>query len=218
MSEEHILVETLSKLSLELKNESIIDKLHKTICSIENENVVLLKDKKVLQWIYEDFSFLSLEKKKEKEMEDKWGQNTLRIKRPDLKLDKQWTNKFGEHLVQEFYQLKNFDINKPMKKENLEPDWETDKEMIEVKTGTYYTTGTAHEKIPGVPFKYSKVPYLYGKSLKIIVIGGAENFCREKGGILEGKYQCENKLKFLKFYKDMGFEFIAFSELLKTLL
>ena len=51
-------------------------------------------------------------------------------------------------------------------------DLETFKEMIEVKTGSYFTTGTAGEKVPGVPWKYSEVPDLYGKPLLIILIGG----------------------------------------------
>jgi hypothetical protein len=58
---------------------------------------------------------------------------------------------------------------------------------MEVKCGTYYTNGTAHEKILGCPFKYADIPILYSKPLKIVCIGGAEKICREQYGNLSGE-------------------------------
>ena len=62
-----------------------------------------------------------------------WDKNTLKLIRPDLKLDKQWTNRFGEYLCQEIYTLMGKDVYKPMKKEHYQPDCEIDTNIIEVK-------------------------------------------------------------------------------------
>ena len=95
-----------------------------------------------------------------KVLEDKWGQNILKKRRPDLKLDKQWTNKFGEHLCEEICIIKGKEYNKPINKNHYEPDLEIDEYIIEAKTQTFYTEGTAGEKILGCPFKYAEVPCL----------------------------------------------------------
>ncbi len=55
-------------------------------------NVTLLKNKEVIMWIFGDLTYLP---KQDKLLEDAWGQRMLKTRRPDLNLDKQWTNKFG---------------------------------------------------------------------------------------------------------------------------
>ena len=150
-----------------------------------------------------------------KEIEDKWGQDMLKLKRPDLKSSWQWTTCLGQHIVEEYYQLLNLVIKKPKKIKNLEPDWETDLEIIEVKTGTYYTTGTAHEKILGTPFKYCNVPVLFKKPLKIFCVANAEVVCKNNYGNLEGPNCDEIKKSFLDFYKKNDITYVAFSDLLK---
>jgi hypothetical protein len=109
-----------------------------------------------------------------KKLEDKWGQSKLKMKRPDLRLDKQWTNRFGEYLVEEMLILLNKNPRKPRKQRNFQPDLETAEYIYEVKTQTYYTSGTAGEKIMGVPHKYAELPELYHKPIQIVCIGGAE--------------------------------------------
>ena len=96
---------------------SIVDmettKFLEFVSKIEDTKIVLLRQKEVIQWLFGDLSFLpAIEKKnktndeaKYKILEDKWGQAMLKIRRPDLKLDKQWTNKFGEHICEEIYSL-----------------------------------------------------------------------------------------------------------------
>lgn len=92
---------------------SEIDRIHAHIVASENANVILLRNREVVQWLFADLSFLPpIEHKNKtadrillKPLEDAWGQEALRQKRPDLKLDKQWTNKFGEHLTEELYTL-----------------------------------------------------------------------------------------------------------------
>jgi hypothetical protein len=142
----------------------------------------------------------------------------LKTRRPDLKLDKQWTNKFGEHLCEEIYILNGKEISKPVKKEHYQPDYEVDDAIIEAKAGTFHTGGTAGEKILGCPFKYSEIPDLYSKPLKILCIGGAEKVCREQYGNLAGSKCSAQKKKFLDFFKENQIEYIGATDILKTLL
>ncbi len=164
----------------------IIDKICEFISTIVDKRIILLRKKEVIMWLFGNLSFLSiiekknktLNEKKYKILEDKWGKDNLKIRRPDLNPSKQWTNKFGEHLCEEIYILLGKEISKPIKKEYYQPDSEIDDYIIETKTGTFYTKGTAGEKILGCPFKYAEIPELYSKPLKILCIGGAEKICR----------------------------------------
>ena len=206
-------------------NSTFINKVYEYIGSNSNSNIILLRNKEVIQWLFGDLSFLPpIEKKnqtsdelKYKALEDKWGQDTLKIRRPDLKLDKQWTNKFGEHICEEIYALLGKNVSKPANKEHYQPDSEVDDAIIEAKTQTFYTNGTAGEKILGSPFKYAEIPDLYGKPLKILCMGGAEKLCKEKYGNLPGAKCSPQKKKFLDFFRENGIEYIGASDILKSL-
>jgi hypothetical protein len=199
-----------------------IHTIYKYIVSIENKKIILLKQNEVIQWLFGDFSFLPpIEKKnktqdtkKLKELEDIWGRNITKIRRPDLKLDKQWTTCFGQHICEELYTLLGHSVTKPERKNHYEPDRETEQFIVEAKTETYFTEGTAGEKILGCPFKYAEVPKLYGKPLKIICIGGAEKAAREQYGNLPGSKCSEEKKKFLDFFKDNHIEYVGATDIL----
>lgn len=207
------------------KNQDI-DNIFEYISRNTNDRIVLLREKTVIQWLFDDLSFLGdIEKKnkthdnsKYKSLEDKWGRNILKIRRPDLKLDKQWTNKFGEHLCEEIFILLGKNITKPVNKEHYQPDYEIDDAIIEAKANTYYTSGTAGEKILGCPFKYAEIPDLYSKPLKILCIGGAEKICREQYGNLDGPKCSIKKRIILNCFRDNGIEYISATEILKSLL
>jgi hypothetical protein len=202
-----------------------ITKFLEFVSKNKNPKIVLLRQKEIVQYLFEDFSFLpEIEKKnktndnkKYKILEDNWGRNIMKVRRPDLKLDKQWTNKFGEHLVEEIYTLCGKVVTKPLKKKNYQPDSEVDDAIIEAKAETYYTEGTAGEKILGVPFKYAEIPELYGKPLKIICLGGAEKECKEQYGNLAGAKCSPQKKKFLDFFHENGIEYIGASDILRSL-
>jgi hypothetical protein len=187
--------------------------------------IVLLQDKNVIQWVMGDTSFLQLVEKKNKTadeaklkvLEDEWGRETLKKRRPDLKLDQQWTNKFGEIICEELYMLLGKTVTKPEKKDHYQPDLETEDYIIEAKAQTFFTSGTAGEKILGCPFKYSEIPELYGKPLKIVCMGGAEKVCRESYGNLPGTKCTAQKKKFLDFFRENNIEFIAASDILLSL-
>jgi hypothetical protein len=200
-----------------------VSKFLEFISGNENPNIVLLRRREVVQWLFGDLSFLpEIEKKnktsdeiKYKILEDAWGQDTLRTRRPDLKLDKQWTNKFGEHICEEIFTLLGKTVTKPVKKDNYQPDSEIEDAILEAKAGTFHTGGTAGEKILGCPFKYAEVPDLYGKPLKIVCMGGAEKVCRELYGNLPGIKCSPQKQKFLDFFRENRIEFVGASDILR---
>lgn len=185
----------------------------------QDDRIILLKSPEVVKWLFNDLSFLQEEKnnKVTKILEDTWGQNITKKRRPDLKLDKQWTNKFGEHIAEELFILCQKNISKPKKKKNYQPDLESDDCIIEVKTQTYLTKGTASEKILGCPFKYAEIPKLYSKKLLIVCIGGAEKICRESYGNLPGRKCTEEKQHFIDFFKNNGIEYVGATDILKNL-
>ena len=182
-----------------------------------NQKVVLFRNSNVVNWIFGDLSFIieNIPKNKYKEKEDEWGRAVLKTKRPDLVLDKQWTNKFGEHIIEELYMLINKPINKPNKINHLQPDLESEDFIIEVKTQTYYTTGTASEKILGTPYKYADIPTLYNKPLKIVCIGGCEKALLDFDVL---NTNSENKKKILECYSQLNIEFVSFKQLIWDLI
>jgi len=191
----------------------------------EDKRIVLLRCKEVVMWLFGDLSFLPPIQKKNKTadeakykvLEDTWGQTVLRTRRPDLKLDKQWTNKFGEHLWEEIMMLEGKKPSKPEKKVNYQPDGETDDAIWEVKAGTFYTSGTAGEKILGCPFKYAEIPDLHGKPLQILCMGGAERQCREQYGNLPGAKCTPQKKRFLDFFHENKIQYVGATDLLVLL-
>lgn len=202
-----------------------ITRIQEVIARNTHPNIKLLREKEVIQWLNDDLSFLppiekknkTADKAKLKVLEDKWGQEMLRKRRPDLKLDKQWTNKFGEHICEELYMLQGKVVSKPVKKEHFQPDSEIDIAILEAKAGTFFTSGTAGEKILGCPLKYAEIPELYGKPLQIVCMGGAEKVCREQYGNLPGAKCSAQKKKFLDFFRENKIEYIAASEILRSL-
>ena len=191
----------------------------------DDARIVLLRQPSVVQWLFGDLSFLpeivkknkTTDEAKYKLLEDKWGQDMMKMRRPDLSLDKQWTNRFGEYICEEIYTLLGKVVSKPVKKENKQPDWETADAILEAKTQTFYTSGTAGEKILGCPFKYAEIPDLYGKPLKILCMGGAEKVCRESYGNLPGPKCSAQKNKLLDSYRELGIEYVGASDMLTQL-
>ena len=215
-----------TSVEFSVKSDINIDEILEVIKKNTDSRIILMREREVIMWLCGDLSFLPQINKKNKTtddpkykvLEDKWGQETLKKKRPDLKLDKQWTNKFGEHLVEEFNYILGKEVTKPVNKEHYQPDCEVDDAILEAKAQTFYTSGTAGEKILGCPFKYAEIPELYSKPLKIICMGGAERICREQYGNLPGAKCSPQKKKFLDFFKDNNIEYIGATDILKGLL
>ena len=96
----------------------------------DDARIVLLRQPSVVQWLFGDLSFLpeivkknkTTDEAKYKLLEDKWGQDMMKMRRPDLLMDKQWTNLFGEYICKEIYTLLGKVVSKPVKKNNNQPD------------------------------------------------------------------------------------------------
>lgn len=200
--------------------------VYEYINSIEDERIVLLRNIEVIMWLFNVLTFLppiesttkTADELKLKALEDAWGQQMLKTHRPDLKLDKQWTNRFGEYICEEMYILQGNNVSKPAKKEHYQPDIEADNVIVEAKTQTYYTNGTAGEKILGCPFKYADIPGLYNKPLKIVCMGGAEKVCRESYGNLPGMKCTPQKQKYIQFFKENNVEYLGATDILRGLI
>ena len=154
---------------------------------------------------------------KKRETEAKWNMELMKENRPDL-FKKEHSQSslfgpFGEILVKEYYiMIGEFKTDKPEKRGGHDLDLETFKEMIEVKTGSYFTTGTAGEKISGVPHKYRKVPRLYNKPLLIILLGGD----KKDSDLVCETDDPENEIH-KEFWKSQNITFTCFKKLLNSL-
>lgn len=152
-----------------------------------------------------------------KDNESQWNMSLMKQLRPDL-FNKRHSQSslfglFGEQLVKEYYILTNeFKTDKP-KIKNYILDLETNKNIIEVKTSSFFTTGTAKEKIYGVPWKYSNVSLECKKPLLVILLGCNKGLCD-----LVEQSNCKNKESIKQFWKDnLNVEFIKFTDLLNNL-
>ena len=175
--------------------------------TIVDPRISILRNRNVVKWIYGDLSFLPERKKEE---EDAWGRGVLN--RPV----QQWSGQLGEVIGKEVCILLNENVRIPKRFGKFQLDLETDTHMIEMKTQTYLTGGTAAEKIPAVSFKYADIPCITGKNLKIICVAGAEEQSK-KCGLLPGPAQTLQKQKYIKFFEENHVEFIGMSDLLTLL-
>lgn len=199
--------------------EPLIHRIHSKILLNTNKDVILLREKEVIMWLFGETSFLTSSNKHNRKIaEDEWGKQMLSLRRPDLQINKQWTNKFGEHICEEMLMLHSKTIKKPKKKEHYQPDIEAEDGIYEAKIGTFFTDGTAHEKILGTPLKYAKVPELYSKPLKIVCMAGAEKVCKEKYGLFSKDTLCLQKQKILDCFRDLQIEYVAGTDILKNYL
>ena len=128
-----------------------------------------------------------------------------------------WTTVLGESLVRDILERKGLNPRRPKRKGHYQPDWETYDAIWEVKTRNWTTTGTAGEKVYGVPFKYSDVPILYGKQLKIVCVAFQEYELTHGNTKIFAE---ENKISYhkqqmLDLWKEMGIQFVKFSDLVK---
>lgn len=174
----------------------------------------LLDSKLVKLWISNPTGFIK--KIEDKHSETEWGRTILieflKINHKKSNVPhSQWTTLFGETIGRELIENKFGKVWKPKVINGYAPDWESDEFVWEIKTGAYYTNGTAHEKILGVPFKYAEIPRLYGKELRILLIAKAETEA-VRLGIINPK--SDEKKKYIEFFKSMGAEYVTASSLL----
>lgn len=150
----------------------------------------------------------------DKKREREWG-NTMINSKTD---NGNWTTKLGEGLVKQLFEEANINIWHPKRLQGIEPDWETDDYIIEVKTRNWTTSGTAGEKVLGVPYKYSDVLKIYGKPLMIVCVAYQEwELTHVDKMKIFGENISENKKKQKGLWKELGIHYVPFSKLHKEL-
>lgn len=179
--------------------------------SSHKDKIKLIRNKNVFSWLYGNIDFLKKfcynNKISElKKAEDEWGKKIMENSKT------MWSGVFGETVCKELLLLLDIESNKPLKKCGIKPDLETNEYIIEVKNGTYFTNGTAHEKILGVPYKYRNILEVYNKPLFIVCFGRAEKYIKKLGLI---DYEQENE--FIQLYNKKGIYFIGFKDLIKKI-
>ena len=127
-----------------------------------------------------------------------------------------WTTVLGEHMVRDVLIMRGENPRRPQGKGGYSPDWETDDYIYEVKTRNWTTSGTAGEKVLGTMYKYSDIPILYEKPLKIVCVAYQEYELSNGTTRIFGEVS-ENKQRFLDLAKTMNIEYMKFSDLVKDM-
>lgn len=188
----------------------------------------LLADKEIIKWCFRGVTAESLATTNNQIIlgpfqiqEREWARNIIGG------VGSQWTTKLCEDLVAEgLTAIGRKNVRKTVKKKSsvrekrYDPDLECDDYVYEVKGRNWTTTGTAGEKILGVPLKYGEVPTLYKKPLQIVLVGYQEYEAREAfafGDLLDSEDQTQELRNSLAFYKKHDIEYVGFTDILKQL-
>ncbi|MDD3694131.1 MAG: hypothetical protein PHC89_01940 [Candidatus Pacebacteria bacterium] len=189
----------------------------------------LLENNDIIKWCFRGITEKTLADtsnnkilKSFKKEEDNWGNSILGTEN-----NGQWTTRLCEGLAKEALEkIGRKNVRRAENKESsirnkeYRPDLECDDFVYEVKGRNWTTSGTAGEKILGVPLKYGEVPRLYDKPLQIILVGYQEYEAREAfgfGDLLVTQKQTPELRESLAFYKDKNIEYIGFTDILKRL-
>ncbi len=196
---------------------------------MKTENLKLLNSSEVIKWCYEGITDVSLKNtssaeklKIVKKIEDVWGDKVVGGNGGG-----QWTTIMCQDLVMEaLTSLGRKNVKKATPKQSsvrektYQPDLECDDYVYEVKGRNWTTSGTAGEKILGVPLKYGELPNLYKKPLQIVLVGYQEYEARQGfafGDLLDKNNQTRELKDSLAFYKEHEIEYVAFTDILKNI-
>ena len=102
------------------------------------------------------------------------------------------------------------------KKRKLLPDFETEDEVVEVKTQTYYTTGTAGEKVFGVPNKYRKVSKLRKKAVKVACVGFVECLAEDEELLERSAGSEEEDVYMNNYHKSVNVAYIGATDIMRS--
>jgi len=196
---------------------------------MKENKLKLIDNLEVIRWCYEGITDISIKNtsnkialEQSKAVEDKWGQSIIGSDGGN-----QWTTKLCQDLVMEaLIRLGRKNVKKAVshqssvRSKNYEPDIESDEYVYQVKGRNWSVSGTAGEKILGVPLKYGEVPRLYKKPLQIILVGYQEFEAKKVfafGNLLDENNQTKELKESLAFYKKHDIEYVAFTDILKEL-
>lgn len=163
--------------------------------TLDSHKFPLLTNEEVLRWMH--FNMFEGRGRAKKISEDAWG---IAIVHEILgkKVGTQWSAILGEAIARELYSLiipdailvpqPEFSDEKHFVVHTL--DWAIQvngrlTKLVEVKCGSYNTSGTACQKTYAVPRLYENVPEIAGSSIDICVVGGQERITRLDQHLLE---------------------------------
>lgn len=197
----------------------------------------LLENSSVIRWCFEGVTEVTLAniKKQPKEagskklilgaaniIEKEWGNKIVGTEDGG-----QWTTTLCQDLVKEALRsLGNKNVvsttrkKSTLREKDYDPDVECENFVYEVKGRSWTMTGTAGEKILGVPLKYGEVPKIYHKPLKIILVGYQEYEARHEwqfGDLLDPNNQTDELRDALAYHKKHNIEYVGFTDMLKEL-
>lgn len=190
----------------------------------------LLYDKTFRKWAKSGITKVTLfdtinqkQLKQYKNEEYKWGNNIIRKYIDENHKDTaQWTTKLTEYAVKFLLQkMKQKNVRRPvalkssMNNKTYNVDWETDEYLVEVKARNFTVHGSCGEKILSIPLKYSELPTLTNKNVKIVLVGYQEYELFGFGKIVDMNKCNENAKKILKVFEGIGFEYLLFTDLLE---
>ena len=186
-----------------------------------------LDNKEVIRWCYEgvteytlalgtDRHRLAVANKEER----RWGNEIMGT------IDgNQWTTLLCQDMVKEALTAmgrKNvrpaMPVRSSIREKTYRPDLVCDEYVYEVKGRSWTVTGTAGEKILGVPIKYGEVPRLFDKPLQIILVAYQEYEARKAwgfGDLLNNAEQTEALRDVLHYHSKHNIEYIGFTDILK---
>jgi len=193
------------------------------------KNFKYINNPEVIRWCYEGITDITMKDtsnqttlNKVKGIEKKWGNKVIGGNGGG-----QWTTKLCEDLVMEGlmklgrkHVRKTKPIKSTLRDKKYHPDLECNKYVYEVKGSNWCVTGTAGEKILGVPLKYGEVPKLFEKPLQIILVGYQEYEAKNGyafGNLLDGKNQTKELHESLAFYKKHDIEYVGFTDILEKI-
>lgn len=206
-----------------------LDKVHQNkqilVCLDKTKQIVmppLLQEPIILDWVYGRGIYKQLSGTN-KATEIPWGNKINQTHFGQLGNTVQWTTRIGEGIVKTILQALGHNVWRPKGRlcpvsgHNVCPDLETEDAVYEVKSRNYSTTGTAGQKILGTPLHYSEVPKIFGKPLRIVLVGyqemeAIEDFC------LFDVPDGSNRKRILEFFKnELQISYLKCSDLLEEL-
>lgn len=197
--------------------------MNKNLKNIEK----LLSDKNFLQWCNVDLDTNNLSLNKEEEA--KMLKDFI-----DIYKHSHWSSYLTEWSVELLLnKLEYKNVRKAENKKNslniktpkwtikaFNPDFESDEYIWEVKWCSWSSTWTAGEKILWTPLKYSEVPKVYWKPLKIICVWYQEweaKYGFACWNLIEKEPATDELISILKTFEKNDIEYIWFTDLLKKL-
>lgn len=191
-----------------------------------NQN--LLNNKQFLDWCYwwiTELTLVSTSSAKKlkpfvKEENEWWNEIIWQ------EWNNQWTTLLCEWGVKELLEklwYKNLRNARKLQSSNswkkYNPDWECDDFVWEVKWRNWTTPWTAWEKILWTPLKYSEIPKLYWKPLRIVCVWyqewEAKNWFACWNLINPEERGTEELSKILLLFKKLNIDYIWFTDLLE---